>query len=85
MISKLKLIVVALLFAIIVMEPALARSIRCGTHVISTGQNAPGMYEVLKRCGEPKVRYGNTWIYEKSSSVSYRLTFKGNGQLSRIE
>ena len=84
--SKLKLILVALLLSIIIIEPALARSLRCGTHVITTGlQNSPGMYEVLKRCGEPKVRYGNTWVYEKSSSVSYKLTFKSNGQLSKIE
>ena len=67
-------------------EIAEARSMRCGTHVISTGQrSSPGMYEVLKRCGEPKARYGNTWIYEKSSSVSYKLTFDSNGQIRSIE
>lgn len=74
------------LVSLVMVEIASARSIRCGTHVISTGQrSSPGMYEVLKRCGEPKARYGNTWVYEKSSSVSYTLTFDSNGQIRSIE
>jgi hypothetical protein len=86
MTSKLKMIIVALLLSIIVMEPALAGSLRCGTHVISVGQgNDPGMYEVLKKCGEPDGRFGNTWIYKKSSSVEHSLTFSGNGRLYSIE
>ena len=43
------------------------------------------MYEVLKRCGEPDARYGNTWVYEKSSSVAYKLTFSSDGQIKSIE
>ena len=86
MTSKLKIIIVALFLSITVMEPALAGSLRCGTHVISVGLgNDPGMYEVLKRCGEPDERYGNTWIYVKSSSVSHSLTFSGKGRLSSID
>ena len=74
------------LVSLVMVEIAEARSMRCGTHVISTGQrSSPGMYEVLKRCGEPKARYGNTWIYEKSSSVSYKVTFSSNGQIQSIE
>jgi hypothetical protein len=71
MTSKLKLIIATFLFSIIIVEPVLANSMRCGTHIITAGmRDSPGMYEVMKRCGEPKARYGNTWVYEKSSSVT---------------
>lgn len=82
-----KLAIAGILVSMVMIEVAsAARSMRCGTHVISTGQrSSPGMYEVLKRCGEPKTRYGNTWVYEKSSSVTYVLTFSSNGQISSIE
>jgi hypothetical protein len=87
MTSKLKLIIAAFLFSIVVTETAMATgSMRCGTHVISAGyRDSPGMYEVLKRCGEPKTRYGRTWVYEKSSSVSHVITFSDNGQIRSIE
>ena len=79
-----KTIVAAILFTMAI-DSAMARSLRCGTHIISTGQrSSPGMYEVLKRCGEPKARYGNTWIYERGS-VTYVLTFSSNGQINLIE
>lgn len=80
-----KTIVAAILFTIAI-DSAMARSMRCGTHVITTGlRSSPGMYEVLKRCGEPKARYGNTWIYERSSSVTRVVTFSSNGQIKSIE
>jgi hypothetical protein len=84
--SRLKLIIAALFFSIVVMESALADgSFRCGTHVISVGQGKdPGMYEVLKKCGEPDQRYGKTFIY-KSGSISRTLTFGGSGKLNTIE
>ena len=60
-------------------------SIRCGVHLIQDSQmNGPGKYEVVKKCGEPIERYGNTWIYE-IHGTRYVLTFKDNGQLSRIK
>lgn len=60
-------------------------SIRCGVHLIQDGQrNGPGKYEVLKKCGEPLERFGNTWIYEKNRT-HYVLTFKDNGQLQSIK
>ena len=69
-------------FAVIAAEPALA--MRCGTHVISGGQqNSPSKYEVLKRCGEPDERVGNTWIYT-SGSVSRELRFDSDGRLLDI-
>ena len=41
------------------------RSIRCGTYLIHAGggKDSAIMYEVLKKCGEPEAKNGNTWIY----------------------
>jgi hypothetical protein len=87
MTSTFKSIAVMLLLAMGFMEPAVAASsMRCGTHVISSGQgNSPGQYEVLKRCGEPTYRQGNTWIYERSSSVSRKIRFDPNGVILDID
>ena len=75
-----------LLLALAFVEPAAAGSMSCGTHIISSGQgNSPGQYEVLKRCGEPTYRQGNTWIYEKSSSVSNKIRFDSNGMILDID
>ena len=85
MMNTFKLTAAALLLAIFSMQPAVASSMRCGTHIISSGQgNSPGMYEVLKRCGEPTVRQGNTWIYERSSSVVRKIRFDNNGVILDI-
>ncbi len=74
------------LLSVAFMAPAVAGSMKCGTHIISSGQsNSPGMYEVLKRCGEPTFRQGNTWIYEKSSSVSRKIRFDRNGVILDID
>ena len=79
---KIKTLLAVAVLSFAAVEPALA--MRCGTHVISAGQqNSPGQYEVLKRCGEPTERYGNTWIYKKGS-VSRELRFDGNGRLLDI-
>jgi len=80
-----KIIGAALFLVVAFNQPAQASSMRCGTHIISSGQNnSPGMYEVLKRCGEPTFRQGNTWIYEQSSSVSRRIRFDRNGVILDI-
>ncbi|MGB5717496.1 MAG: hypothetical protein WBN81_10415 [Gammaproteobacteria bacterium] len=44
---------------------AQAGSISCGVHIIQDGskRNSATKYEVLKKCGEPKIREGDTWIY----------------------
>ena len=85
MTNKLKLIIAAFLFSIIVVEPVLANSMRCGTHIITASmRDSPGMYEVLKRCGEPDARYGKTWVYEKSSSVTRVVKFTSDGQILSI-
>ena len=83
MIKKYYLLAFATIFALGYMTSALAGSIRCGVHIIQDGgRNGPGKYEVLKKCGEPVDRFGNTWIYEKGGR--YVITFKDNGQIARI-
>ena len=86
MTNTLKFIGATLVLAIGFMEPAAASSMRCGTHIISYGQgNSVGQYEVLKRCGEPTFRQGNTWIYKRSSSVERRVKFNSNGEIINIQ
>jgi hypothetical protein len=86
MTNKIKLVGAALVLTIVSIQPALAGSMRCGTHIISSGQdNSPGQYEVLKRCGEPTSRQGDTWIYKQSSSVSNRIRFDRNGVILDID
>ncbi len=62
------------------------RSIRCGTYLIygGGGKDSAGMYEVLKKCGEPVVKNGDNWIYEQGSMIRV-LTFNYEGRLVRIE
>jgi len=87
MIRKLKLVIAALVISTVMMESALAvGSMRCGTHLISADPGNPSdMYDVLKRCGEPTARFGDTWVYKRSSSVQHKLTFGSDGMLRRIQ
>lgn len=81
-----KLIAAASLLTLVSVAPASADSMRCGTHIISWGQDdSPGQYEVLKRCGEPTFRQGDTWVYEKSSSVSRKIRFNRQGNVIDIQ
>jgi hypothetical protein len=74
-----------ILLTIPLMENAFADSMRCGSHIISTGGlNGPGKYEVLKKCGEPTVRSGDTWIYDRPGGVKYVVVFDAAGYLARI-
>ena len=86
MIRKLKLIIAALVISTVITESAMAiGSMRCGTHIITSGMSdSPGKYEVLKRCGEPTARDGDTWVYKRSSSITKVVRFS-NGQLLSIE
>ncbi len=86
MIYKSKWIVASLIvLSMLLMELALAGSMRCGTHLITTGGlHGPGKYEVLKKCGEPTVRSGDTWIYDKPGGVKYVVVFDASGYLARI-
>lgn len=82
----LKLIVASIFLSTLMLEPAFADSMRCGSHIISTGGlHGPGKHEVLKKCGEPTDRYGNTWVYEKSGGATYVVVFDINGYLARID
>jgi|AP95_1055475.scaffolds.fasta_scaffold00052_20 hypothetical protein len=84
MIRKHFILAMVTLFALGCMTTASAGTIRCGVHLIQDGgRNGPGKYEVLKKCGEPAERFGNTWVYEMKGN-RYVLTFKDNGQLARI-
>ena len=62
------------------------RSIRCGGHLIygGGGKDSSGMYEVLKTCGEPEAKMGDTWIYVQGT-MRRILTFNYEGRLLRIE
>ena len=81
MTNMFKLIGVALLLVMSSMEIAVADgSMSCGTHIISSGQDdSPGRYEVLKRCGEPTYRQGNTWVYKKSGGIEHKVRFDSDG------
>ena len=55
-------------------------------HLISVGgRPGPGKYEVLKKCGEPTLRAGDTWIYDKPGTVKYVVVFDASGYLARID
>ena len=62
------------------------RSMRCGRHLIYAGggKDSAGMYEVLKKCGEPEAKYGDKWVYVQGN-VRPTLTFRGDGRLFLIE
>jgi len=80
------LIVASVLLSVLMLEPALAESMRCGTHIISTGGlHGPDKYEVLKKCGEPAARFGNTWVYELSGGIKRSVAFDPSGKVSRID
>jgi len=77
----------ALILALFAMQSmASDRSMRCGTYLIYAGggKDSAGMYEVLKKCGEPEAKNGSTWIYLQGS-MRRILTFNFEGRLLRIE
>lgn len=80
-------IALAFLLALFAMQSmASDRSVRCGTYLIYAGggKDSAGMYEVLKKCGEPVAKQGNTWIYLQGNVHRY-LTFNFEGRLQIIE
>jgi len=60
-------------------------SMRCGTHLITTGgrSNQMSFADVQRLCGSPYSKSGGTWIYYKGNQV-YRLKFTDNGKLKEI-
>ena len=85
---KLTFVAVLGLFMSIIAMQAVAsdRSIRCGTYLIygGGGKDSAGMYEVLKKCGEPEAKNGNNWIYVQGNMIRV-LTFNYEGRLANIE
>jgi len=83
---SLMIVALTFVFLTLVPEPVFASgSMRCGSHLVSAGQrHGPGKYEVLKKCGEPTQRNGNTWIYDKSGN-KHVVFFDQSGRLMRIE
>ena len=72
-------------FTLLAIQPVSAGSMKCGVHIVEDGgRTGPGMYEVLKRCGEPTFREGRTWIYERGNKKRYIVVFKDSGDLSSI-
>jgi hypothetical protein len=68
----------------LVAGPATADSMRCGSHLIDDSRrDGPGKYEVLKLCGEPTAREGNTWIYERGGSKRV-VHFDDSGRVTAI-
>lgn len=81
-----KLIVASVLLSALMLGTAFADSMRCGQHIISSGGlHGPDKYEVLKKCGEPTVRAGNSWIYEMSGGRTYKVVFGSDGSILRID
>ncbi len=81
---KTPLITLIVGFSTLMFQSVYAGSIRCGSHLISDGgRHGPGAYELLKRCGEPTFRQGNTWVYEKGNK-RYLIQFNDNGAITSI-
>jgi len=85
---KITAAVLVLLLLNLVAAPVYAsdKSMRCGRHLIVAGGNRDSalMYEVLKKCGEPEAKQGNTWIYTQGN-MQRVLTFNFESRLQRIE
>jgi hypothetical protein len=82
-----KIAATALILALLAGQANAAdRSMRCGTYLIYSGggKNSTGMYEVLRKCGEPTIKNSDTWIYEQGGMFRV-LTFNYEGRLARIE
>ena len=86
--TKLVIVAALALFISVIAMQAFAsdRSMRCGTFLIygGGGKDSTGMYEVLKKCGEPEAKEGNNWIYVQGSMLRV-LTFNYQGRLATIE
>ena len=66
-------------------QPLNAGTIRCGGTIIAdSGRSGPGKYEVLRKCGEPAFRQGNTWVYDRGSGRRKVVRFNDSGLLLSI-
>lgn len=70
-----------LVLAGVVCQPA-AANMRCGMYYIDAGErHGSGKYEVLKKCGEPKERISNMWVYENPKRI---VRFDDSGRIQSI-
>ena len=75
---------ISILVGLLLFAATSVHAMRCGTHLIGAGERSGnGKYEVLKKCGEPKARDGDSWIYEKYGNT-YVVTFDSAGRTSSI-
>ena len=59
-------LVLSAVLGMFAVNSAQAGSISCGVHTIGDGKrSSTTKYEVLKKCGEPKIREGDSWIYSR--------------------
>ena len=81
-----RLFAVLILVLLATVVHASDRSMRCGNYLVHAGggKDSATMYEVLKKCGEPVVKHGNTWIYEQGR-MTRTLNFNLQGRLGTIE
>ncbi len=71
---------------LVAVDAAVAGGMRCGSHIIQDGgRSGPGKYEVLKKCGQPTTKVGNTWIYERGGQKKKVVRFHDSGQISSIQ
>ena len=86
--TKLTFVAALGLFISIIAMQAVAsdRSMRCGGYLIYAGggKDSASMYEVLKKCGEPEAKNGDSWIYVQGSMLRI-LTFNYQSRLQIIE
>ncbi len=83
---KIVLLTAAILSLAAATASASDRSIRCKGNLLHAGggKHSSGMYEVLKKCGEPEAKMGNSWIYIQGN-MRRILTFNYEGRLQTIE
>ena len=68
---------------LLALQPVNAATLTCGNYLFSGSSRTPTTkYEILKKCGEPKYREGDTWVYERAGTPML-VHFK-SGQVASI-
>ena len=68
---------------LLALQPVLAGNLSCGSYIIlDNSRNPTTKYEVLKKCGEPKYRQGDTWVYERGGAA--HMVTCNNGLVNTI-
>lgn len=64
----------------------IAANMQCGTQIISDDQReGQTKAEIIRLCGEPESKEGNTWYYKQPDGATFRLHFSGAGELESIQ